>query len=245
MLIATRSFVTHDGYREVRIMARRSYVAEGHDIVLANPTSFKPAPDRPAGVRERILDQGSATIARPRPARRNVTGREAWRLVASSSDCAFEYSPSSARVRLSAAARGQLLAIADQTSGASETGGLLLGSATPDLVEILSVSGPGPNAIREPARYQPDAQHDRSLAARMRAESDGAVTERGIWHSHPRGSIAVPSATDMTYFANLRSVVDGLYTAIIAVPNETGWTLAAFIVRSGFTQARCQRTTMT
>jgi integrative and conjugative element protein (TIGR02256 family) len=244
MLVALKTFTTHYDGDEVRLLAGRSHVVEDHEIAKRHPECFKPEPGRVRGGRDRISSAGTASIvtaAPPRPSR--VRGREPWRLLSGSPECAIAYRQSRTRVRLAASARADLVAIAERTSGqdGAESGGLLFGSVSEDLslVEIVTVGGPGPKAIRESHRFQPDGKHDMALADRVRAESAGSIRELGLWHTHP--TIAAPSELDVSHFAGMRGIIGNLYTALIAVPVADGaWRLEAFVVRSGFAQDVCE-----
>jgi len=169
-------------------------------------------------------------------------------LTSGSAECEIAYSHSGTRVRLAASARADLVAIAERMSGrdGAEAGGLLLGSVAKDLslVEIVAGGGPGPKAIRERDRYQPDAEHDAAVAARACGESGGTSTEVGCWHTH--AAVAAPSQPDTRYFAGMRDLVGDLYVGLIAVPVAGGdWHLEAFVVRSGFSRDICEWATLT
>jgi proteasome lid subunit RPN8/RPN11 len=168
-----------------------------------------------------------------------ASGRERWRLHASSEKCWLAHYPSTVRIRLSSSPRTGLLAVISRTTDrdGDECGGLLFGAADRDFFEVLGASGPGPQAIRTPDAYRPDVEDDLSLVDQM--ESAG-LAPIGIWHTHPAGS-AAPSPEDLAFFARWRRGL-GIeqLLALIAVPSEDGWSFEPFVVRAGFGRDRCE-----
>ena len=71
----------------------------------------------------------------------------------------------------------------------SETGGVLLGSTNrasrAAVVEVLVEAGP--NAQREPHRFEPDGPWQRQRIAELYETSGRRLDYLGDWHSHPQG----------------------------------------------------------
>lgn len=72
-----------------------------------------------------------------------------------------------------------------------ETGGVLLGFRDRDdeeVVQVMTQVGPGPDAVHERHRFQPDSCWQDDQIARIYQESGRIATYLGDWHSHPGGS---------------------------------------------------------
>ena len=69
-----------------------------------------------------------------------------------------------------------------------ETGGALMGYETDDGLVITDLIGAGPNAVRMPSRFTPDAEHQWSEIAKLYERSGRLHAYIGDWHSHPNGS---------------------------------------------------------
>jgi integrative and conjugative element protein (TIGR02256 family) len=235
MLVATKSFISVYAGREVRLIAGRSHVIEGHELVRRFPGYFKPARGR-RGARDRTTTSGTVSV-RPVNAPRPDFGREAWRLPPRVATCVLRDRPSiTTRIRLPA--RQSLFTIADRTTGVDglESGGLLFGPPHADgLVEVLSASAPGPEAVRERDLYRPDLGHDLELAESARLAGGGATLAIGFWHVHPSGWRS-PSRTDLESFPVWRREVLQVQrlVALILVPEGRSWAIEAFTVRAGF-----------
>lgn len=86
-----------------------------------------------------------------------------------------------------------------QVRSPMETGGMLLGYVSPgrgtDQIVIDEIVGPGPRAIHERRRFEPDgAWQEARLADRYEA-SGRITTYLGDWHTHPDGA-PTPSRRD-------------------------------------------------
>ena len=70
-----------------------------------------------------------------------------------------------------------------------ETGGILLGYWTVEFKEaiVLYAIGPGPCAIRSPAKFYPDGEYHWKVIEQIFTTTNGKVTYLGDWHSHPQG----------------------------------------------------------
>lgn len=80
--------------------------------------------------------------------------------------------------------------------GFSETGGLLIGYWTQDDdVVVAETTHSGPRARRSPFGFEPDIVEDDEVIARKFAETQGALTYVGDWHTHPLGPLR-PSRRD-------------------------------------------------
>lgn len=79
-----------------------------------------------------------------------------------------------------------------------ETGGVLLGYRAAEdnsLIQIMFATGPGPLAIHEPSRFEPDSKWQEAEIDQLYQRSGRIATYLGDWHSHPRGSTQ-PSKLD-------------------------------------------------
>jgi integrative and conjugative element protein (TIGR02256 family) len=117
-----------------------------------------------------------------------------------------------------------------------ETGGILLGSDDPinHTTTITDAGGPGPNAVREAARFSRDRRHAELLA--QRAWESHRAQWVGEWHTHTRDAPA-PSNTDIaTYAGHLRDPelgFDRFVALIAAVRSDQPAVLVAWIVDVG------------
>lgn len=79
-----------------------------------------------------------------------------------------------------------------------ETGGVLLGFEDPEKprrVQLVTALGPGPKAVHQRDRFEPDAAWQRKRISTIYQDSGNITTYLGDWHSHPRGS-GQPSRLD-------------------------------------------------
>jgi integrative and conjugative element protein (TIGR02256 family) len=70
----------------------------------------------------------------------------------------------------------------------AETGGLLLGYWSGDVVIIADVIGPGPDAIRSRTTFSPDHRWQTVQLAERYEASGRCHTYVGDWHTHPGGT---------------------------------------------------------
>lgn len=97
-------------------------------------------------------------------------------------------------------ARGALDAALDDGRGAlpKETGGILLGFRTPDLIVVTRLlTVPDPRSSRH--SYRRRRRHAQAQMAAARADGAGAVGYVGEWHTHPADQ--PPSRTDLRALA--------------------------------------------
>lgn len=83
-------------------------------------------------------------------------------------------------------------------SAPDESGGVLLGYEgrdDPKALTVLLQIGPGPEAVHEPYRFEPDGAWQEGEIATAYEESGRIATYLGDWHSHPGGS-SRPSGLD-------------------------------------------------
>lgn len=82
-----------------------------------------------------------------------------------------------------------------------ETGGILMGRFEPaDAIHVTHASGPGPNAVHEPAFFMRDTAYcSRVLSEHYERFGADYV---GEWHTHVDG-LRVPSAGDLVTLANI------------------------------------------
>lgn len=132
-------------------------------------------------------------------------------------------------VILTGLAYRQLATEARHSEDGNETGGLLLGSDMgmgPGFV-VRVCGDPGPNAIRQPARFTRDLEHSKKLADRA-ARTDGSVWI-GEWHTH-LVDLPVPSPYDLVgYRALLADKEIGftrLLSLIVLAAEDSSWSSA-------------------
>jgi len=69
----------------------------------------------------------------------------------------------------------------------AETGGLLLGHQSQNLLVIDEAIGPGPHAQHTTFSFDPDQPWQEREVARLWNEHGGQIDYLGDWHTHPRG----------------------------------------------------------
>lgn len=87
----------------------------------------------------------------------------------------------------------------------AESGGVLLGYIDPGdqkHVQVLKQVGPGPAALHEPHRFEPDGAWQALRIAAAYRNSGCSVRYLGDWHSHPSGS-GKPSGLDRSTAAKI------------------------------------------
>lgn len=105
-----------------------------------------------------------------------------------------------------------------------ETGGILIGkieSATE--IHVTHASGPGPNAIHQPAHFLRDTVYCAGVLREL-YERHG-VDYVGEWHSHV-GLLRMPSAGDMLTLAGIMSDPDydfQVFSMLLAVKGRGRW----------------------
>ncbi|MFG3149109.1 Mov34/MPN/PAD-1 family protein [Streptomyces sp. NPDC048243] len=136
-------------------------------------------------------------------------------------------------VRLTAAAAHTITAELRTADHRTETGGILLGHHSADVVTIHHAGTPGPAAVRTPTYFLRDRAHAQTLADQAFA-ADGSVWI-GEWHTHPAGHPA-PSARDTTTYQKLLEDPELGFTSVVAVIFARGvgpWTGAAWAAQNG------------
>lgn len=114
-----------------------------------------------------------------------------------------------------------------------ETGGILLGRDEGDQLVVFHSGGPGPQAVRQPARFLRDLAYARTVA-----ESAWDLDRSqwiGEWHTHPNGDVH-PSPTDLrSYFGHLADPDLGFvrFLAVIVTVSAEGVVAAAWLVYAG------------
>ncbi len=110
--------------------------------------------------------------------------------------------------------------VAKDRADGLETGGALFGvdHGSAGRLVITEATGPGPDALHEPMRFERDLDytHRRALEIYERTRAQWV----GEWHTHPRGGLR-PSALDMaTYLRHLGdlSLAFDRFVAVIVVP---------------------------
>ena len=101
-----------------------------------------------------------------------------------------------------------------------ETGGILLGTDTPEGIVILHAGDAGPNAHRGERTFLRDLDHARRVAESAWKEDRSQWI--GEWHTHPPGGLA-PSDLDLhSYLRHLQDPELGLdqFVAVIAGLDE-------------------------
>lgn len=244
MLVACKSFITTYAGAEVRLITGISHVAEGHAIAQRHPLYFSPAEGR-AGARHAIRAGRSARLhARDDDLPSFPRGLEAWRILKDSSECRLAYTVSMTRIRFAAPARNQLLDIVRSTTeiDGDEVGGLLFGSRCDQrLLEVLDVSGPGENCVRERSSFRYDPEHNQRITDEMGARG---LAPCGEWHSHP-ASTGHLSPEDLVGASRRRQMLQvSDYLTVLATPTLGGWQLIGWMIRAGGSADVCERARM-
>lgn len=118
------------------------------------------------------------------------------------------------RVRVPKAIRAFMLEQA-QRHAPNETGGILVGRRIGEIIEIISASEAGPNALSQPARFERDGPYCQVFLEEAARKTPG-VDYVGEWHSHP-GSSASPSGRDTASFWEIADDADYLTTAPVLI----------------------------
>lgn len=120
-----------------------------------------------------------------------------------------------------------------------ETGGMLLGyispSTSPEEIVIEAVIGPGPAAVHEPTRFEPDSAWQQAHLAQMYERSGRTTTYLGDWHTHPGGA-ALPSRRDQRTaraIARSKAARAPQPLMLILASDEDDWSVAAFRYEAG------------
>jgi integrative and conjugative element protein (TIGR02256 family) len=163
-------------------------------------------------------------------------------LLLGSDRCRYSDRRSETRVRFAPQAREETRKIVqrDTERDGLETGGLLIGSISHQLIEVVMVSDAGPGAVRCEDSFRPDYEFLLAVGDEVSARTNGAVAGVGIWHSHPHGS-KVPSPQDLGQWAmHLQGLRVSRLVAVIAYPTyHGGWEASRFVVRAGADRPMC------
>jgi integrative and conjugative element protein (TIGR02256 family) len=115
-----------------------------------------------------------------------------------------------------------------------ETGGVLVGYATPDLAEyvITAVVGPGSDAKHRRRSFVPDTSfHEREIA-RLYEESHRTYTYLGDWHSHPGGTETLSFQDRCTLALIARTKAARIPSPLMAILHGSSpWALAVWVRR--------------
>lgn len=87
----------------------------------------------------------------------------------------------------------------------AESGGVLLGYVDPGdhkHIQVLKQVGPGPKAVHQSHRFEPDGKWQAKRIAAAYRNSDTLVRYLGDWHSHPRSG-GKPSSLDRSTAAKI------------------------------------------
>ncbi|MEW2435948.1 Mov34/MPN/PAD-1 family protein [Streptomyces caniferus] len=136
-------------------------------------------------------------------------------------------------VRLTPAAACTIATELRTADHATETGGILLGHHSADVVTIHHAGAPGPAAVRTPTYFLRDRAHAQMVADQAFA-ADGSVWI-GEWHTHPTGRPG-PSARDTATYQQLLDDPELGFTSVVAVilaPDDGHWTGAAWAAHDG------------
>lgn len=74
----------------------------------------------------------------------------------------------------------------------NESGGILIGQFSDDVVLITRAGDAGPNAYHAPVGFRRDGEHAQQLRDRAVAASGGRDDYVGEWHSHPTDALPSP-----------------------------------------------------
>lgn len=220
------------------------------------PVTFAAYQDATAGVRSEAVamssstrSEGSFTTARWSSSRRGTIqrgdkpwrlGERSGRLPEQSDRCRFRDGYGFTNIRLAAGARGELLSVIGATveQDHRETGGLLIGAASPGLLEVLSATGPLSDGMRSSTRTYNSFILEPTLALKLaeevREESGGSRWAVGTFHCHPPYSPPGHSPSDLhSWSAKRRDFQLQRFASLLATRNADGWQLEAFVVRAG------------
>ena len=130
--------------------------------------------------------------------------------------------PTVPAISLTAAALELIAREASQSLDGLETGGILLGTETPQQISIRHAGDPGPHARRGPRNFLRDLDHAQQLANTAWQE-DGSQWI-GEWHTHPSTDL-IPSDLDLDSY--LRHLYDpdlrlDRFVTIIVGPQPNG-----------------------
>lgn len=113
-----------------------------------------------------------------------------------------------------------------------ETGGILLGTSSANLIEVRHAGDPGPNAKRGTHTFHRDLQHAQHLADTAWAEDHSLWI--GEWHTHPSGDLA-PSALDLdSYLRHLHDPdlnFDHFVAMIVGLDSQTRPVIATWLIQ--------------
>jgi integrative and conjugative element protein (TIGR02256 family) len=115
----------------------------------------------------------------------------------------------------------------------NETGGILIGRSSGDVIDVLAASDAGLAAISRPTRFERDGAYCQRFLEEVAAKMGPGVDYVGEWHSHP-GSSASPSVRDTTSFEEIAVDADYLTSTpllIIVAPksdNQVDWSFTVF-----------------
>jgi hypothetical protein len=110
---------------------------------------------------------------------------------------------------------------------------LCIGRFTPQLVEVVEVTPPGPRALLLRDHYRPDAVHELAVSDELR-EQGGQWQVCGTWHTHPSG-IGGMSPADLRAEAHYRLGFVGEHDpwlAIVLARPDAEWEITAFRVQT-------------
>jgi proteasome lid subunit RPN8/RPN11 len=246
MLEATRNATVfdEDGSRHFLFAGSRSRlwsrVREDSFLATKYPDLFRPMADSAARSSDlvRVTADGAALSpvrqVPPVACRPTNRGLEPWRILPSGSRCRVASSRSPVNVRLSAAARAQIITVLDHDGAERETGGLLVGRSGTGLLQVLLATGPGANAIREPDRFRIDPALEADLMARLSERKGSTLSVIGAWHSHPQGHRSCSREDLDAASTRRRELGDDPCLELLAVPTGEGWDFSGWVVRPEF-----------
>lgn len=117
-----------------------------------------------------------------------------------------------------------------------ETGGALLGfadAADEGLLQIVTQTGPGPEAGHFRHRFEPDCEWQERRIATIYLESGRLTTYLGDWHSHPGGTKRPSRLDRKTAVAIARTpAARAPYPLMLILAGEPGdWTVGSYRYR--------------
>ena len=131
-----------------------------------------------------------------------------------------------------------------RSSGARETGGILVGrySATLDCARVSAASGPPADSVRGPSWFERGTRGLQAwLERRWTSRGDHYL---GEWHFHPYAA-PVPSDTDLQQLARIARTVDYRcpepLLLILGGDPAGRWSISAHVVPSGWAAVALQR----
>lgn len=116
----------------------------------------------------------------------------------------------------------------------NETGGVLLGYMTGDVVVVQKVIGPGSQATHSPGLFSPDHDYHEHRIAEEYRRSSGVTTYLGDWHSHPSGALRLSRRDKGTLKRIATFQAARLPRPVMMIAAGPPWSIGAWRVRASW-----------